>query len=258
MQAFKKSFLALAVAATTLSPLAMAASMDHTADRPQPPMSQEARQHQGNPLKDAVVASWNLDDDQLAALKQADESFHAELKQLHDDKGEASRDQRRAKMESLLEAQRDQLAEVLSDEQLHAYQMLERPRPPMMRHHGGPGVGKPSQEEMAEHWKQRFEPLFASWNLSQQQSAEVMNAERSFFDGLHQLKRPDVEAPDADRDARGAQFKQLLEQRHAALSEALNGDQLTAYEALTKPPHGPHDRPHDGRGPGDMDAPKAG
>ncbi|WP_110650241.1 hypothetical protein [Salinicola peritrichatus] len=244
MKVFKKSLLALAVAASTLSPLAMAAA---TPEQSQPSVSEDTRHHRGNPLKEAVVASWNLSDDQLASLAQADSDFHAGLRQLHGDDVKASPDQRRAALESLLEKQRDQLSGVLSDEQLHAYQMMERPRALMMRHHEhGP---RPDPEQMAERWAQRFEPLFASWNLSEQQSAEVRNAERTFFDGLHQLKRPDVAAP----DARGAQFKQLLEQRHAALSEALDDEQLSAYEALTKPPRGPHHGPRY-----ELQSPKAG
>lgn len=248
MKVFKKSLLALAVAASSLSPLAMAAE---TPEQPQPTVSEDVRHHHGNPLKEAVVASWNLSDDQLAGLAQADNDFRAGLRQLHGDDVKTSPDQRRAAMESLLEKQRDQLSGVLSDEQLHAYQMMERSHPSMMRHHEhGP---RPDPEQMAERWKQRFEPLFASWNLSQQQSAEVMNAERSFFDGLHQLKRPDVAATDSAQDSRGAQFKQLLEQRHAALSEALDDEQLSAYEALTQPPRGPHHGLHS-----ELPSPKAG
>lgn len=232
MKTSKKSLIALAVALSTLSPLVMAAS----AEQPKSPTAHEARKAHANPLKDAVVASWQLNSDQLAALAQADSDFRAGLQQLRGDDSNTSREQRHAAMESLLEQQRDQLADVLTDEQLHAYQMMERPRPPMARHHGGP---KMDPEQMTARLEERYAPLFATWNLSQEQSAEVLNAERTFFDGLHQLKRPDAKADEAAKDSRGAQFKQLLEQRHAALSEALDSEQVTAFETLTQPPRGP-------------------
>ncbi|WP_251976107.1 hypothetical protein [Salinicola avicenniae] len=236
------SLLALAVAAASLSPLAQAGSNDST----HTPVVHGEPRVQANPLKDAVVASWSLDNDQLAALARSDSEFRAGLRQLHDSRDDASRESRRAAVESLLEQQRDQLLGTLSDAQLHAYQMLERPRPAMRRPHDGPDVAdQPSREAWASHWQQRFEPLFASWHLSEQQSAEVRNAERTFFDGLHALKRPDRRAPDAEHDARSATVRQLIEQRQAALSEVLSDDQLTAYEALTRPPHharGPHPR----------------
>lgn len=240
MKFHHKSLIALAVAASTLSPLAMAAP----AEQSKPSAPHEARMAHANPLKDAVVASWNLDDDKLASLAQADSEFRAGLQQLHGDADKkAAPEQRRAAMESLLEKQREQLADVLTDEQLHAYQMLERPRPMMMRHHGGP---KMDPAQMNAQLEQRYAPLFATWSLDQDQSAKVLSAERTFFDGLHQMKRPDMKGDDESRDARGAQFKQLLEQRHSTLSSVLSSDQVTAFEALTKPPRGPHGGPHDG------------
>ncbi|MAM56525.1 MAG: hypothetical protein CMN25_04240 [Salinicola sp.] len=240
---FHQSLIALAVTASTLSPLAMAAP----AEQPKPPAPHEARMAHADPLKEAVVASWNLDDDKLASLAQADSDFRAGLQQLRGNDDQAAPEQRRAAMESLLQQQREQLTDVLTDEQLHAYQMLERPRPPMMRHHGGPRL---DPEQMTAQLEQRYAPLFATWNLDQDQSAKVLNAERTFFDGLHQLKRPDVKGDDESRDARGAQFKQLLEQRHSALSSVLDDEQVTAFEALTKPPRGPHHGPRpDGEAP---------
>ncbi|MGQ7244362.1 hypothetical protein ACUN9V_12995 [Salinicola sp. V024] len=258
MKFHHKSLIALAVAASTLSPLALAASTE----QPKQPAPHEARMAHANPLKDAVVASWNLDKDELASLAQADSDFRAGLKQLHGDSNDgdnkAEPEQRRAAMESLLERQREQLAGVLTDEQLHAYQMLERPRPGMMRHHGGP---KMDPEQMTAQLEKRYAPLFATWDLNQDQSAEVLNAERTFFDGLHQLKRPDAKADDATKDSRGAQFKQLLEQRHSALAEVLDDEQVAAFEALTQPPRGPHNGPHGGPNHGPQpkhEAPAAG
>jgi len=236
MKFHHKSLIALAVAASTLSPLAMAASPE----QPKPTAAHEARMMHANPLKDAVVASWNLDKDELASLAQADNDFRTGLKQLHGDPDGTDKkvapEQRRAAMESLLEQQREQLDGVLTNEQLHAYQMLERPRPPMMRHHGGP---KMDPKQMTAQFEKRYTPLFATWDLNQEQSAKVLSAERTFFDGLHQMKRPDAKADDAAKDSRGAQFKQLLEQRHSALSEVLDDEQVTAFEALTRPPRGP-------------------
>ncbi|WP_110654657.1 hypothetical protein [Salinicola halimionae] len=254
MKFHQKSLIVLAIAASTLSPLALAAS----AEQPKPPAAHEARMTHANPLKDAVVASWNLDKDELASLAQADSDFRAGLKQLHvdskDSDNKAEPEQRRAAIQSLLEQQRQQLAGVLTDEQLHAYQMLERPRPSMMRHHGGPRM---DPEQMAAQLEQRYAPLFATWDLNQDQSAKVLNAERTFFDGLHQLKRPDAKMADEAQDPRGAQFKQLLEQRHSALASVLNDDQVTAFEALTQPPRGPHGGPEHGPRTGD-DEPAAG
>jgi|GEM_PF-1861735 len=254
MKFHQKSLIALAVAASTLSPLAMAASTE----QPKQPAPHEARMTHGNPLKNAVVASWNLDEAKLASLAQADIDFRAGLQQLHGDADGADKkaapEQRRAAMESLLEQQREQLADVLTDEQLHAYQMLERPRPSMMRHHGGPRL---DPKQMAAQLEKRYAPLFATWDLSQDQSAKVLNAERTFFDGLHQLKRPDTKADDAAKDSRGAQFKQLLEQRHGALASVLDDEQVTAFEALTKPPRGPHEGSHHGPQP-KGEAPAAG
>lgn len=247
----KKNLLALAVAASILSPLAQAAQTE----QPRPPAAHGEYRPHGNPLKDAVVASWNLDKDQLASLAQADSDFRTGLQQLrHDSDDKAAPEQRRAAMESLLEQQREQLADVLTDEQLHAYQMLERPRPPMMHHHSGP---KMDPERMTAGLEDRYAPLFATWNLSQEQSAAVLNAERTFFDGLHQLKRPDGKADETMKDSRGAQFKQLLEQRHSALSEVLDDEQLAAFEALTKPPRGMHKGPRHGPQP-EGEAPTAG
>ncbi|KAA0018287.1 hypothetical protein F0A16_11265 [Salinicola corii] len=234
---FHKSLIALVVAASTLSPLAMAAP----AEQSKPSAPHEARMAHVNPLKEAVVASWNLDEDKLAKLARADSDFHAGLQQLRGNDDQAAPEQRQAAMESLLQQQREQLADVLTDEQLRAYQMLERPRPPMMRH-GGPRM---DSEQMTAQLEQRYAPLFATWNLDQDQSAKVLNAERTFFDGLHQLKRPDLKSGDESRDARGAQFKQLLEQRHSALSAVLDDEQVTAFEALTQPPRGPHGGPRD-------------
>lgn len=247
---FHKSLIALAVAASTLSPLAMAAPTE----QPRPPAPHEAPMAHANPLKEAVVASWNLDEDKLARLAKADSEFRAGLHQLRGDAdGKVAPEQRRAAIESLLQQQREQLSGVLSDEQLHAYQMLERPRP-MMRHHGGPRL---DPEQMTAQLEQRYAPLFATWNLDQAQSAKVLNAERTFFDGLHQLKRPDVKGDGESRDARGAQLKQLLEQRHSALSSVLDDEQVAAFEALTKPPRGPHDGPNHGPRP-EHEAPAAG
>lgn len=235
----KKNLLALAVAASILSPLAQAAQTE----QPRPPAAHGEHKAHGNPLKNAVVASWNLDEDELASLAQADSDFRAGLQQLRGDDGKAAPEQRRAAMESLLEQQREQLADVLTDEQLHAYQMLERPRPPMMHHRSGP---KMDPERMTAGLEDRYAPLFATWDLSQEQSAAVLNAERTFFDGLHQLKRPDAKAGEATKDSRGAQFKQLLEQRHSALSSVLDDEQVAAFEALTKPPRGMHKGPRHG------------
>lgn len=234
MKSPKKSLIALAVAVSTLSPLVMAASSDQT----KPPVSHDVRQQHGNPLKDAVVASWNLDDDKLATLAQADSDFRAGLQQLS---GDMSPGQRRSAIDDLLEQQRERLSDVLDDEQLHAYQMLERPHHPVMMHHrGGP---ERNPEQMAAQLEKRYAPLFATWDLSQEQSAKVLNAERTFFDGLHQLKRPDVRPADEATDPRSAQFKQLLEQRHEALSSVLDSEQVTAFEALTQPPRPPHRGP---------------
>ncbi|OLO05837.1 hypothetical protein [Salinicola socius] len=250
MKFHQKSLIALAIAASTLSPLAMAASTE----QPRQSAPHEARMTHGNPLKDAVVASWHLDEDKLASLARADSEFRAGLQQLRADADGADNkvapEQRRAAMESLLEQQREQLADVLTDEQLHAYQMLERPRPSMMRHHGGP---KMDPERMTAQLEQRYAPLFATWDLSQEQSAKVLNAERTFFDGLHQMKRSDMKGDDPSRDLRGAQFKQLLEQRHSALASVLDDEQVTAFEALTKPPRGPKGGPQS-----EGEAPKAG
>lgn len=245
---FHKSLITLAVAASTLSPLVMAAPTE----QPEPSAPHEARMAHGNPLKDAVVASWNLDDDELTRLTQADNDFRTGLRKLHGDEEMAPREQRRAAMQPLLEQRREQLADVLTEEQLHAYRMLERPRP-MMRHHGGP-EREPAQ--VAARLEQRYAPLFATWNLDQDQSAGVLNAERTFFDGLHQMKRPDLKGDDDSRDARGARFKQLLEQRHSALASVLDDEQVTAFEALTKP-RGPHAGPRGGSRQGD-EAPAAG
>ena len=88
----KKNLLALAVAASILSPLAQAAQTE----QPRPPAAHGEHKAHGNPLKDAVVASWNLDEDELASLAQADSDFRAGLQQLRGDDGKTAPEQRRA------------------------------------------------------------------------------------------------------------------------------------------------------------------
>ncbi|WP_188115202.1 hypothetical protein [Salinicola endophyticus] len=233
MQARSKSLFALAVTLTALSPLALAAPPE----QPQPPAPHSAKPTHATALKDAVVASWSLDQQQQAALTRADTDFRDGLHKLRGDGPQAAPEQRRAALDALLDQQRQQLAKVLDPAQLRAYLMLERQA--AMPRHPGPRRGHDPAALDAD-LKARFTPLFATWQLAPQQRAEVLNAQRTFFDGLHQLKRPDA-APDAEAgDPRGERFRRLIEQRHSALAQVLSRDQVTAFEALTQPPRPPH------------------
>ncbi len=230
MQARSKSLFALAVTLTALSPLAMAAP----AERAQPPAPHSAKHAHATALKDAVVASWQLDQRQQAALAQADTEFRDGLRQLRSDGPKVAPEARRGALDALLERQRQQLADVLEPAQLRAYLMLERQA--AMPRHPGPAHDPAALDA---DLQARFTPLFATWQLDQQQSAEVLNAQRTFFDGLHQLKRPGA-APDAEvDDPRGERFRRLIEQRHSALAQVLSPDQVAAFEALTQPPRPP-------------------
>ncbi|ANF57109.1 hypothetical protein [Halotalea alkalilenta] len=242
----KKTLLALAVAAATLSSFAQAQS---------PADDQVSR---GNPLKQAVVASWHLDADQTRALAEADAEFRAQRQQLRDQRDEAASPQtHRQAMDELLEQQRTRLAQILDAEQQRAYLMLERPMPGQH----GPERPRLDPERLTQDFEQRFTPLMESWNLDPASREQVVSAQRTFIEGLkaQHPQRTDKPGPREQgedkgdrREARKAAFEQLLTQRHEALAEVLDADQLAAFEALTQPPRPMH---HGEAGPAPTELP---
>ncbi|MGJ8517800.1 hypothetical protein LMG33810_002158 [Carnimonas sp. LMG 33810] len=91
---------------------------------------------------------------------------------------------------------------------------------------------------------QRYQPLLESWNLSSDQQSAVWKAEQHFFQSLPKHQRPARgEKPTPPTAEQRAAFKKALDTRHAELAKVLNGKQLAAWEAVTKPPMGPRHHP---------------
>ncbi|GAB2802620.1 hypothetical protein GCM10027040_33350 [Halomonas shantousis] len=89
----------------------------------------------------AIIDSWNLDDEKKAALADAREAMREDMRDLHGEDADNREDRRSAWLE-FREEQRERLADILSPAQLDVLEDVmprHAPRPPRDRAHGGPG-----------------------------------------------------------------------------------------------------------------------
>ncbi|MGJ8525158.1 hypothetical protein LMG33818_000866 [Halomonadaceae bacterium LMG 33818] len=211
----KKPLIALAIAATSLTPLAMmqqatAQTAPQTATRPALPPH-------GNPLLNTVVQSWNLSADQTKALHEASQQFRQTL--INDHKANQTPAERRTAFDKAHQTYEAAVSKVLNPAQTRAFMQLNHPPRPHVR-----AIGP-------REFHARFTPLLNSWNLNAKAKEQVFAAQDTFMKGLHQ-HRP------GDRAA----LATLLKQRNASLSKVLNAKQVAAFESLTRP--APHARLH--------------
>lgn len=97
-----------------------------------------------------------------------------------------------------------------------------------------------------------------SWHLDQEKQQAFDQATRSFFEQMHELKRPQQPSADkpskADRQQHHQAMKSAIEHYKRQLDDILTPAQLTALEVFA-PPHGP--APQEPHGPGMKSMPMA-
>ncbi|WP_106477627.1 hypothetical protein [Phytohalomonas tamaricis] len=178
-------------------------------------------------LMRALFASWHLSDDQQKALHDARESMRNDLDKLKSQKFD-SREDKRAAFDKIKQDQQARMAKILDPQQLN---VLEKMRHVELR---GP-MGRPPVDGM--------KALIASWHLDQSKQQALDNANKAFFQQLHELRGPqsdaskpqDKQAKDKHRD----EFKAAFEQHRKALEKILTPTQLAALDAFRPAPHGP-------------------
>lgn len=164
---------------------------------------------------EVLFDSWHLDD----ATRQA-----------FDEEQQNYREQR----DSLRQAHHERLADILSKEQLAALETLKAPHRGF-DHHGprddrrgpdaGPGAHRHDPQAL-------FSALLKSWNLSDDQLAQLKAARSDFRDQAQALRERDFDS----RDARHRAWQQLMQTQHDKLAQVLDADQMAVLEQL-RPPH---------------------
>lgn len=162
---------------------------------------------------EALFDSWNLDDSQRAAFEQAQQAY---------------REQRQV----LREQHEQRLAGIFEEAQLKVLRAVQRPGPGF-DHDLGVDHGKPKQPDHGPGKSHKrigdfIDALYASWDLSDEQRAELNNAREQFMSEAKALRNQSFDSRDAKRDA----LQALRKKHRQAMGDVLNDEQMAVLEQL--------------------------
>ncbi|GHC17775.1 hypothetical protein [Aidingimonas halophila] len=206
-----RKFLLSSLFALALSPLsfmAMAApGDDHSMPgHGKPPM---------HPMHfEAMAEKWELNDDELEALREVHDDYREQQKALREEHHQA-------------------MADILGEERIEEMTAQKRDR----RHERSQARHEAIQE--------RLDTLYASWNLDDQEKQALADAHTYMRDRISELRDQEFDSREEKRDA----WLEIRDEHRDALAEVLNEDQIDVLKMVMKPGHHggkPHGKPHHG------------
>ncbi|GHA96321.1 hypothetical protein [Modicisalibacter luteus] len=187
------------------------------------PHASKAESHLAQPFGphdrvEALFDSWNLDDSQRDAFKQAQQEY---------------RDQRQA----LRKQHEQRLAEILDEDQLKALHAMQHPGPDSDR---GPGFDHGKRNKDHGHGARMphkrmvdlIDSLYTSWGLSDAQRTELANAREQFMAEAKALRDQSFDTRTAKREA----FQALRKQHRQAMGDVLSDEQMAVFDQLMPTP----------------------